>query len=392
MRSRGTVGLFGIASLGAALFTAIGAFAMLFSLSSPALPPTPVVIGAVDGVCGHLKARSVSLGRPKTTRVRDRGDVQPLTRFPSHAPHPSFWVSIKPSSIRAMGWHWERENLTYALMREIIIGAEETKKGSSLMLDVGSNHGFFALYAAAAGAGKVIAVEPQKRLGELIRASTEANGFSDILTVRRNAVALERTQVIMNRTRGDGGVAFAVYADGKQTDEDAVDAIPLMDILSGLPSVDFMKIDIEGFEAVALRSAFPAIRKQQIRNFVVEFGPPNRLAVAMKSGPSPRSQEARLAGRIESLEILKKIAASGYALFVIPGWCSRDYVKLESSPPVLGARIGCLEIPVMPVDNSFLRWFVTEMRHECMLWWTLDPPPLAPLSPKWDEIATGPLT
>eukprot|EP01065_Artemidia_motanka_P030443 TRINITY_DN36475_c0_g1_i1.p1 TRINITY_DN36475_c0_g1~~TRINITY_DN36475_c0_g1_i1.p1 ORF type:complete len:399 (+),score=124.37 TRINITY_DN36475_c0_g1_i1:50-1198(+) len=331
--------------------------------------------------CDHL--HRVPHLRPART-VSDSA-APPLARFPSFAPHPSFWVSCRPQSIRSMGWHWERENLTYALMGEILRSAADP-----VMVDVGANHGFFALYAAAVGARYVVAIEPQPRLVQSIRASAEANGWEGRIGVRNAAVALERTRVTMHRTQGDGGTAYAVYsgqgsaaAAPQSGASEEVDAVPLSEVLAGVPRISFMKIDVEGFEGVALMSALPLLHSRSVRNLVVEFGPPRRLGVGMRGPKGPVSVLN------EGLRVLRSLSDSGYSLYVITGWCWKDYAALRERnqlPTGLGARVGCLEFPVMPVDPAQFKWFITEMRHECMLWWTLENPTLGPLRPGWERI------
>jgi hypothetical protein len=80
--------------------------------------------------------------------------------------------------------HIRRELTSYALLKDAIGGAAKqaqlaTAVGQApqpvVVLDVGANHGLFALFAATLGA-RVVAVEPQKDLCAVILAAAQMNG------------------------------------------------------------------------------------------------------------------------------------------------------------------------------------------------------------------------
>eukprot|EP00755_Sulcionema_specki_P030817 Sspe_Gene.95244::Locus_67547_Transcript_1_1_Confidence_1.000_Length_1219::g.95244::m.95244 len=309
-----------------------------------------------------LERSSHGAGKAPPHALREVPPGVPFVPFPSFPPHPKFKVYIQ--HVKPMEWHFERENLTYYLMREVL--DRHSRSSKTTMVDVGANHGFFALYASALGV-PAIAIEPQKKLAKLIRASAIGNGQGELVNVRNHAVALTPSWVTMMRTDGDGGTAFAVYKSTKE--EGSIEALPLSSVLDHVEHVAFMKIDVEGFEVTALRSALPAASK--IANFMVEFGPPVRFAVARRASQNDLNREA--------LDLFEALRTSGYSLYITMGWCWKDYV---SSKLQIRAVYG---VPVMPVPPTEFSWLLLTMKHECMLWWTRDAPDPTPLPPDWDQ-------
>eukprot|EP01064_Diplonema_japonicum_P014734 TRINITY_DN2241_c0_g1_i2.p1 TRINITY_DN2241_c0_g1~~TRINITY_DN2241_c0_g1_i2.p1 ORF type:complete len:349 (+),score=68.33 TRINITY_DN2241_c0_g1_i2:66-1049(+) len=273
----------------------------------------------------------------------------PLADFPSFGPHPHFKVATYYK--RSMVSHFERENLTYYLMKTILNEDSET---SSCMVDVGANHAFFSLYAATMGRN-VVAVEPQRNLVSLIRSSVQSNNLQNRFTIRNHAIAMEHVKVNMWRTRGDGGTAMAqVNASGE------IDALPLSEVLDTVHKVSFMKIDVEGFELVALESAMP--KMDIVQNIVVEFGPRRRFQIVTNA-----------------VKVLEHLHDRGFTAYLITGWCWKDYAPLG----ILKMGLSIYGIPVMPLPKESFEEFMNAMKHECMIWWTKTAPQPEPLAENW---------
>jgi FkbM family methyltransferase len=184
--------------------------------------------------------------------------------------------------VAMIGGHVSRELNGYALLKDAVAAA--ARRGERpLVLDVGGNHGIYALFAAALGAD-VVVVEPQLALCKVIHAAAERNGpaVAGRLTVYHAAVlgdvmesvALDRTEV------GEGGVATVVRGGGGGG-ERAV-AYPPTAFLPAAARLCFLKVDVEGFELAALGGSTLAalVDAGRIANILVEFGPPGRWARA----------------------------------------------------------------------------------------------------------------
>lgn len=180
-----------------------------------------------------------------------------------------------------MTGHLAREKEAYAIMRHAIRDAKH-KGDKPLVVDVGSNHGLYSLYAAALGSD-VIAVEPQAKLCSVIKEAVAGNSFTNVnVTVVNCAILHERGDVSMRSAEiAEGAVGTVVRGR-----PGGITAVPLTpDVVPGDARVAFLKVDVEGFESHALLSAGPLLEKQLVRDVIVEFGPPSRWASS--SGDTP---------------------------------------------------------------------------------------------------------
>ena len=169
-----------------------------------------------------------------------------------------------------------------AIMRDAIETAKARREGNPLVVDVGANHGLYALYAAALGA-TVIAVEPQRSLCEVIRLAASLNGeeIAGRITLYNNAVLEKPEMVAMSKSEvAEGAVAHVDRSAGAGS----VQALPIATLAPPtLGRISFLKIDVEGFELLAVPSAYPLFASQRVDHTLIEFGPPSRWNGAGKS-------------------------------------------------------------------------------------------------------------
>lgn len=133
-------------------------------------------------------------------------------------------------------------------------------------LDVGANVGTYALFIAKriGPSGKLIAVEPDPTNLRYLRQNVEANKLSQV-AIEAAAAGAEAGTVdllIHPTNRGEHRVAKDPDCDGTRV---SVPLVRLDDLVSqhGMGKVDFIKIDIEGFEYWALRGLEETLRTQQ---------------------------------------------------------------------------------------------------------------------------------
>ena len=117
------------------------------------------------------------------------------------------------------------------------------------VFDLGAHIGTFTLYAAAAG-HEVIAVEASLRNVALLRESVRRNGFDRVRVV--HAAALDRTGSVEFTEFGLFGVVANAMLQWPAVPTPAV-TIDSLVADAEWRSVDFVKMDIEGSEAMALR-------------------------------------------------------------------------------------------------------------------------------------------
>jgi len=124
------------------------------------------------------------------------------------------------------------------------------------VIDVGANQGYYGLLAASRGCD-TIAIEPQPRLYDRLKASQHANKFDDerYLPIRL-AIGAEPGRATFYVPPGHGINASMVpaYSPSGEYDEYTVQVEPLDDIVHQLIGFDtsdplLIKVDVEGAEA-----------------------------------------------------------------------------------------------------------------------------------------------
>ena len=187
-----------------------------------------------------------------------------------------------------------------------------------VFIDVGANIGYFTLLAAArvGPQGRVVAFEPNPDNCELLAESIRANGFENI-TVHPYAVG--------DRPRDSLLAAGGVISNGHILDAPPAAApvyrrvrvVRADDHLRDLPTVDVVKIDIEGGEPRALRGMTDLVRVHQ-PVIVSEFSP--ALIESISGEPA--------ASYLEHLDQL------GYVLCIL----GQDARQTRTAREILGAH------------------------------------------------------
>jgi FkbM family methyltransferase len=136
---------------------------------------------------------------------------------------------------------------------------EELVQPGGIVWDIGANVGLFAFAAAGliGQQGKVLAVEPDTWLVDLLRRSCRANSEKpvDVLPVAVSDALGISTFYLSNRLRAmnslEGGTLSVASAAEKQT----IMTVTLDWIMDQYPPPSVLKIDVEGVEAKLLAGA-----------------------------------------------------------------------------------------------------------------------------------------
>ncbi|MBW6397171.1 FkbM family methyltransferase [Roseomonas sp. HJA6] len=146
-------------------------------------------------------------------------------------------------------------------------------KPGQVALDVGANHGYYALLMAdlVGPEGQVHAFEPNPRMVQLLRDTAALNGFWQSIRVHPCAVG----------ERAAAAVRFlASVAEPKNgrllSERDAAGTgvleVPIISLDEALPGrVDFVKIDVEGAEELVWRGMQEVIDRNPEIQIVLEF-------------------------------------------------------------------------------------------------------------------------
>ena len=145
------------------------------------------------------------------------------------------------------------------------------------VLDIGANHGVYALHAAMAVGpkGRVHAFEPNPRLARLVDFSLKLNGFGGYATLHPSGVsdAAGTARLVFSDAFSGGGAISGNQSNDTQRGVEC--NLVALDTLFADPAfkVDVIKMDVEGHEGLALRGMQQLLKRSPNVKIMMEFGP-----------------------------------------------------------------------------------------------------------------------
>jgi len=133
-----------------------------------------------------------------------------------------------------------------------------------VIIDAGAHNGEFSMLAALLGAKKVYAFEPVSETSKMLRDNIKLSKMSSQITVIQKALGnKEETQDIAFNFIGDGAAKIGDIYFGK--DSEKIEVVTLDNFVkkNKIKNIDFIKMDIEGFEENALLGAKNTIKTQK---------------------------------------------------------------------------------------------------------------------------------
>jgi len=143
----------------------------------------------------------------------------------------------------------------YPTFWEIFINKDYDKideckiSNGDVVLDIGGNCGFFALYSIQNGASKVYSVEPVKSSFEQI--VKLSNNFSEIIPINKAVSETNGTVIMSVDEEGSATNCVTHYSEmfGRNSNEEIVGSININDLLLNIKEkINLMKVDCEGSE------------------------------------------------------------------------------------------------------------------------------------------------
>jgi FkbM family methyltransferase len=178
------------------------------------------------------------------------------------------------------------------------------------VIDVGANHGMFSLEAAhlIGGSGLIHAFEPTPSTRELLLNNLAANGISSV-TVFPSALGetpgTARLRIHKEMSGLNTLASMDVTWNRQKLVADQIIEVPVMTLDAHsqderLEFIDFLKIDVEGFELGVIRGARTLLREKRINLILLEIG----------------DVTCATAG-VEPIELLNELESHGYRLHSI---------------------------------------------------------------------------
>ena len=159
------------------------------------------------------------------------------------------------------------EKLTTEMFKNIV------KKGD-VVLDLGANVGFYTLLGArlVGKEGKVYAFEPEPINYSLLLKNIELNGYDNVVAVQK-AVSNAAGKIRFFLDKKDTG-AHTIYQPDDEREFIEVETVSLDEFFKDKERIiNFIKMDIEGAEMVALSGMDRIIRENRNLKMFVEFYP-----------------------------------------------------------------------------------------------------------------------
>jgi FkbM family methyltransferase len=159
---------------------------------------------------------------------------------------------------------------------------QRTLRPGQVFVDVGANVGYFTLLGGhlVGPQGKVVAVEAHPGLAELLRRNVIMNGLYGYVTTWHRAAWSSTTTLQLHQRLNFSGASSvgAIGAEaldrlGDTEEMVAVEAVPVDDLLEGLPPVDVLKMDIEGAELQAFTGLSRTLRSSPSIAVMFEWAP-----------------------------------------------------------------------------------------------------------------------
>jgi FkbM family methyltransferase len=148
-------------------------------------------------------------------------------------------------------------------------------------MDVGANEGFFSVLAASlvGPSGRVIAVEPQRRLHPWLEENFRLNDLHNVRLVRAAVSDAEGMADLYLSPDVNTGSTGLTRSTRYRVGTEAVRTATLAQLVAeaGVGRIDLMKMDIEGFEYEAILGSEGLFRGGEVRALAVELHPADML-------------------------------------------------------------------------------------------------------------------
>ena len=146
---------------------------------------------------------------------------------------------------------------------------KDNLKENDVVLDIGANIGFYSLFFSKviSEKGKVISFEPVKKMYNQFLDSIDKNNTKNIILYNLGCGEKNEILNIIKDTNHYGGSSIIAHnikeriEDKKQFVKEEIEIIKLDDFLISEQKIDFIKIDVEGYEYEVLKGMTEILKK-----------------------------------------------------------------------------------------------------------------------------------
>ncbi|HVW19741.1 MAG TPA: FkbM family methyltransferase [Opitutaceae bacterium] len=161
---------------------------------------------------------------------------------------------------------------------EMMATVERYLQPGDTFVDLGANEGYFTVAGArrVGTAGRVLAIEPQRRLQEVLRRNLALNGCSDRVALAAVAISDRAGEASLHLTPGVNNSASSLsrptrYPLARQ--RVACDTLERTLAAHGIAECALLKIDVEGWEYEAVLGSPEFFRQRRARAVALELHP-----------------------------------------------------------------------------------------------------------------------
>lgn len=145
-------------------------------------------------------------------------------------------------------------------------------KTDDVVFDIGANIGYYTLiFARLVGrSGKVFSFEPESTNFELLKKNAKINGYTNIEFFCKAISNSNKTTKLFLDKKNKGGHSLIDKIEDRESIE--IKSIRIDDYFKN-QNIDFVKIDIEGFEFEAIKGMSELLEKSNNVKIMTEFNP-----------------------------------------------------------------------------------------------------------------------
>lgn len=193
------------------------------------------------------------------------------------------FVALQPKMVDVQGHKMFLDPRDKSISRELILKGVYEKFETELIknlikpemnvVDLGANVGYYTLIMARlVDKGKVYAFEPDPTNFSLLKKNVEANGYKNVVLV--NKAVSDKSQKVKLYLSEDNLGGHHLHKYGEYKKYTTVNTITLDEFFSkNNVKIDFIKMDIEGSEAAAMKGMKRILKRNKNLKIITEFSP-----------------------------------------------------------------------------------------------------------------------